>query len=545
MPVTVSIPGSDPMETILLCDECNHAWTFVDRAFVPKVMFRQTPPSSEQISQTLAMITDEERDLDRCDEEIRHLRRAIEALEARRSTLRRNIAHRRSYISAMWEVPAEIWHEIFSFVCFGETDPISDDCKEDFILPLMLSHVCSLWRNIVRQTPRLWSVMRIDTGSPHGTFSTRFIEWYLEQSSEKPLTIDLTYSDKWWSVLGDKNASFLVERLQRHFKTVSNGGFLPQLRSFNLFLSDSSPQETELTGCVITALRDAPQLETVTTECILANSAMFAHCRLTKLVLKQVPVANHLAQILPTLPNIQSLIIHDFRPRDDLPTITSNVVQHLSIGFTLPPESSGTDLCRLVAFDIPNVSSLAISVRRKALELELCSMQHTGELSLKHFPRTLQKLTLNIRSTLPLSPILHHYSDLRELELDEVFYVPCSEMTVVPILVILNELASPSICPNLNTLRFHELRDRNIPPNADSLAAALFPVLQLRCHRTNGNSPGVAQLTDIRLHVEDISGWEHKRLPQVQVFVDELRAFEELGTRCLVTIFTAESSQLP
>ncbi|KAK1220057.1 hypothetical protein PQX77_017198 [Marasmius sp. AFHP31] len=527
-------------------------------------MFRQVAPSSEQITQTLAMIADEERDLDCCNKEIGRLWRTIEALQARRSTLKRNIEHRRSYISAMCKVPAEVWHEIFSFVCLGETAPLSDEREEDFIMPLVLSHVCSLWRNIVRQAPRLWSVIRVDTGLPHGIFGTSFIEWYLEQSLEKPLTIDLTYSDKWWSELGDRNAAFLVSRLHRcqeltlrldgHFLPATLRQFptpfpvsFPQLRSFNLFLSDPWPQDTEIIGCVVTALRDAPQLETVTTECVLANIAMFAHCRLTKLVLNQVPITEHLAHVLPTLPNIQSLIIHDFSPADDPSSIiTSNVVRDLSIGFILSCDSSGADLDQLIAFDIPNLSSLAISVRREALEFGSGSLQHTGESSLQRFPRTLRKLTLNVCSkSLLLSPILHHHSNLRELELDNVYFESCSGMTVAPILEVLKELASPSICPNLSSLRYHELRDRNIAPNADSLAAALFPVLRLRCHRTNGNPPGVAQLTDIRLHVEDIGVWEHEPLPQIQVFVDELRPFNELGTRCLVTIFTAESSQLP
>ncbi|KAF9259125.1 hypothetical protein L218DRAFT_677711 [Marasmius fiardii PR-910] len=92
------------------------------------------------------------------------------AIEEERSEIR--IQQWRSVISAIRRVPVEIWQTIFSILCGDGRRKHSFDarpgwcgCCEDsgilWILPDFYSAVCSHWRNIITDSPCLWSSIHI------------------------------------------------------------------------------------------------------------------------------------------------------------------------------------------------------------------------------------------------------------------------------------------------------------------------------------------------------------------------------------------------
>ncbi|KAJ8095035.1 hypothetical protein PM082_010253 [Marasmius tenuissimus] len=99
----------------------------------------------------------------------------LRAGEAEKAVIVARINERRASISAMRQIPAEIWREIFLLVCFSDgkyscTVGPSSDRSSRFTdkvtitsLPqLTLSTVCSRWRSIIFDYPRIWSRLYVE-----------------------------------------------------------------------------------------------------------------------------------------------------------------------------------------------------------------------------------------------------------------------------------------------------------------------------------------------------------------------------------------------
>ncbi|KAG7098245.1 hypothetical protein E1B28_000209 [Marasmius oreades] len=81
-------------------------------------------------------------------------------------------------------IPPEILLEIFYAMCSGGSNLIPDPALVD-VPPLLLAHVCRLWRKVALSTPKLWSRFVLDIGY----CKIPLLLWYLEQSKDVPLDI--------------------------------------------------------------------------------------------------------------------------------------------------------------------------------------------------------------------------------------------------------------------------------------------------------------------------------------------------------------------
>ncbi|THU88165.1 hypothetical protein K435DRAFT_680403, partial [Dendrothele bispora CBS 962.96] len=120
-------------------------------------------PSELDVSQIEHEIASSSSDIAKYDAEIETLEGVLEELRKRKSEIQRYSDERRNLLSPIRKVPIEILGEIFAASC-GDNGLLITTVPEGKISAptLVLSHVCSLWRNFVISTPSLWARMSVD-----------------------------------------------------------------------------------------------------------------------------------------------------------------------------------------------------------------------------------------------------------------------------------------------------------------------------------------------------------------------------------------------
>ncbi|KAK7472409.1 hypothetical protein VKT23_000523 [Stygiomarasmius scandens] len=134
-----------------------------------------------------------QQDIDHYSCEIDRLSAILAALRARRDELQRDMDQYKAFISPFRRIPAEILTEIFSFCCCdGELNAYGLEISRDGIVAttLALSQTCSLWRSIVRFSPRLWSRLSVNLAY-RGKGMEDLIKLYLHHSGDVPLDLNL------------------------------------------------------------------------------------------------------------------------------------------------------------------------------------------------------------------------------------------------------------------------------------------------------------------------------------------------------------------
>lgn len=119
-----------------------------------------SPPSPEETEEIRSLITSHER-------KIAHFSRAINDLAAQRETLRVEVMGWRTVICSIRRLPPEILSGIF-LVWLA----VSEASRWQIKVPVghqVLCQVCSQWRQIAINTPRLWTKRRLSLKSPEVT----------------------------------------------------------------------------------------------------------------------------------------------------------------------------------------------------------------------------------------------------------------------------------------------------------------------------------------------------------------------------------------
>ncbi|KAJ6473277.1 hypothetical protein C8R45DRAFT_410500 [Mycena sanguinolenta] len=143
----------------------------------------------------------------------------IAILEAERKIIRKKL---NSITYPILKLPFEVTSEIF-FNCLPDIQdahPIFDFSPERLPIPVLLTQICRVWRDIAFKTQKIWATFSLGVdeiwGQDHTHRSRRLCEW-LEKAELSPL-------------------SFVLER--RDIDRSSAGGTLPPLLRPILALSD-------------------------------------------------------------------------------------------------------------------------------------------------------------------------------------------------------------------------------------------------------------------------------------------------------------------
>ncbi|THU92589.1 hypothetical protein K435DRAFT_612152, partial [Dendrothele bispora CBS 962.96] len=124
-------------------------------------MLHSTRVSSESdIPQMKQVLAESLVDLAKYDAHIERLMGIVAELQQKRADLKKYVDEHRSLLSSMRRFPPEILGEIFGFCCSEYGLSVNREISlEDFQVDpptLILSQICSRWRDIVISSPSLW-----------------------------------------------------------------------------------------------------------------------------------------------------------------------------------------------------------------------------------------------------------------------------------------------------------------------------------------------------------------------------------------------------
>ncbi|KAF8880431.1 hypothetical protein BD779DRAFT_1089960 [Infundibulicybe gibba] len=153
----------------------------LDGSPIPSTEF--SPPPSELVTTNRAPtsleVADSRNIINSARKAIQSIQAMIDDLEERKSELLNLISTHKAAISPLRSFPPELLAEIFAQ--FISMIPHSDDTISP---PLMFMGICSQWRQIVLDTPRLWT--KILTAHP-------MIDYWVGRSGALPLHVDLNF----------------------------------------------------------------------------------------------------------------------------------------------------------------------------------------------------------------------------------------------------------------------------------------------------------------------------------------------------------------
>ncbi|KAL0576784.1 hypothetical protein V5O48_005192 [Marasmius crinis-equi] len=159
-----------------LCERCK--LKFTPKSQYPpvpndKLSSFRAPLVGHELEDCLRAISEEEEDLASYNSEIVHYETILQRLKQERDTLEERIQNRRNVVSALRRIPSELLGEIFNYcvgldptaalTMMGEPTLSRQEQEEEwwsvFEAPFNLSQISSRWREIVLDTPELWSTI--------------------------------------------------------------------------------------------------------------------------------------------------------------------------------------------------------------------------------------------------------------------------------------------------------------------------------------------------------------------------------------------------
>ncbi|KAJ7134875.1 hypothetical protein C8R44DRAFT_609911, partial [Mycena epipterygia] len=155
-------------------------------------------PKDKEIAEIKALLIESSLRLERLDDEIAGMQKAIDKLTAERDALGAYVEGHKALISPVRQLPLDIIQEIFT-ACI----PTHRNCVMSASeAPVLLGRICSSWRTLSLSTPRLWARLHIvEPTRPHAVTSALFEEKlaqrlettksWLGRSGQCPLSISL------------------------------------------------------------------------------------------------------------------------------------------------------------------------------------------------------------------------------------------------------------------------------------------------------------------------------------------------------------------
>ncbi|KAF9253948.1 hypothetical protein L218DRAFT_678601 [Marasmius fiardii PR-910] len=332
-------------QSLLLCERCRSHW------LLDSLSSNDTDLTDDY---QLPELSEEEMvmKLEQHKADIALLRRKLKKLESAKRTLEARIHWRRHGVSALRNLPVEIWEKIFALACsFSSNDGYSLEIMysnsskhtpPDPVFPIVLSHVSSLWRAIALGFPRLWLSISIRfSGDIQPLGAKKLLESFLENSAECPLDLRVVVASEiatWrkhalssWDLLKchyTRSEKLVIENYSNFnrsafdpFQGVASTefGIFHHLLSFSYV--EQSPPKSELNGSW-QASPIAPRLAQVQVYNLYPSSYL-PYFQLTKLIVDSVKDVDTLLHTLKVSKNLQFLQLSNLSD-----TQSSQVIPH-------------------------------------------------------------------------------------------------------------------------------------------------------------------------------------------------------------------------
>ncbi|KAF8960882.1 hypothetical protein BDZ97DRAFT_1831250 [Flammula alnicola] len=114
-------------------------------------------PSKEELIEIRSLRTEPIKELAEVDSLILEAQKTLDSLTERRNALQSSIELYDTILSPFRRVPHDVWREIFPYCLSTDRNPIMSYSEA----PLLLTHVCSVWRSIAFTTPQIWTNIHI------------------------------------------------------------------------------------------------------------------------------------------------------------------------------------------------------------------------------------------------------------------------------------------------------------------------------------------------------------------------------------------------
>ncbi|KAK7058504.1 hypothetical protein VNI00_002138 [Paramarasmius palmivorus] len=365
-------------------------------------------PSDIEVFQMPSFLEANTAELERLEEEIRHVRGTLEELQKRRDAIQRDTAQRRSWLAPIRKLPVEVLGEIFSYACLRDFSldisstrggykecPLECDnwpCDgsgemiilKSIIAPTcILSHVCHYWRCIINASPQLWSSLRLDIIQMKEEHSD-LVNLYLTRSAQHPLKIDIydppdfyewaEYEDidETINMFGESGFEVLqavVGELGRCNKfsyrfypdsLLEYVGERYRPKAFPLLTSLHEKVGFMEADWFWDLVKDSPNLNDMTTQYFIKLAYLPTNLQTLKVRMQRG--CNNLLQSLPLLPNLKSLYLHDFLPHPDhdIPSaVPAQTVNLCDLTITTAGQLAHLDVLH-ASLTLPNLTSLRI-----------------------------------------------------------------------------------------------------------------------------------------------------------------------------------------
>ncbi|KAK7051664.1 hypothetical protein VNI00_004643 [Paramarasmius palmivorus] len=163
-------------------------------------------PSNVEIPQILYTLREEEKELQRYDEEIERLLLTVKRLKDDREQLQRKVDMRRSYLAPIRRLPPEIIANVFDLVITvshslsikENKERRYDHQKRKFPAPeyitaiaLSLSHVSFRWRNLAVSHRSIWSTISVGLFGMMRDVLSPLLQLYLNNAAGHPLRMEI------------------------------------------------------------------------------------------------------------------------------------------------------------------------------------------------------------------------------------------------------------------------------------------------------------------------------------------------------------------
>ncbi|KAL0567523.1 hypothetical protein V5O48_014472 [Marasmius crinis-equi] len=153
-------------QSVTLCERCNYGFTLRQpHPPISRDLIRSSHaiPNFE-VPTIICDIEDEERDVLRCEEEIRRIKLVLARMVNQKRVLQKRILERRFVVSSIRRVPNELWAVIFGLCVPEHSLHITNSTLKERLasIPSILTQVCSRWRHIATSLSHLWPSIYIE-----------------------------------------------------------------------------------------------------------------------------------------------------------------------------------------------------------------------------------------------------------------------------------------------------------------------------------------------------------------------------------------------
>ncbi|KAJ7154290.1 hypothetical protein C8R46DRAFT_1197216 [Mycena filopes] len=435
-------------------------------------MAQNTPPTHAQIREVQTLLEQGREELSQLDATIFKLSLVLSQLTLQRKRRVESLAALGRVLCPIRRVPPEILSEIFRWYTRMNSDAGEGRRVSNVRgLPLLLGHVCSIWRHVSQNTPYLWNDVCLFGDALSAESMLAVVRLILQRSGALPVTMELA------SFQGDAEHRLvpmfeLRTRLQHlNLHLLANNTLITQTKAFPIlkagWLRDLGGMGGTRLEDVLSIWQNAPCLQTLELNSVQMSldiaDSRFPWSQLTTLTLVMPISALATREILLRCTQLESCSFHLIEPAAlELPASPPCTRGNLhTLEFRGTPHGGVAWEAFIQPFTLPGLQTLTLS--------DFHCSAHAFSQFISRSQFKLHSLTLMSVSPLESEDIIPLLRQLPTLHTLEVHYM-CSDIFFHAFTYVTGS-TPPLTLPSLQKLTIQESTDGLDDEDGDAVAA--------------------------------------------------------------------------